>query len=371
MSLDTRVSELIKRIYSAAADTSAWDAAMTGIFRSVGASAGIATLMEFEAMRLHRCRIYGPQHYGYCIEDYTARYRDDPALAWVAGRSETRFCDSRASLPHEEYRKHPFVDWASTTLGSAFWYTGCSEPASGLNFCLTAHFAHDHEADDEDFALFRLLFDHVECAIRLANRGFSQDSARALIRLKDDGRVEQLSRGAQRVLQDRPVLKLRDDRIEASEPLQQRSIDRALKQVLPTGEAAGAPTVVQIKHDHGRPWIIVFRPVAETYGPFGKVSRKVDVELLDRVPAMARLDVVQSLFDLTGRELQVLRLLAQGHSIDSLSANIEISRNTTRAHLRSIYAKTKTNSQAELMQLCSGLSSAAAVGDNAGLELLN
>jgi DNA-binding CsgD family transcriptional regulator len=371
MDLDTRVSELIKRIYSAATDTSAWDAVVMSLLRSVGACAGIATLIELDGRRLHQCRIYGPQHYGYCIESYSQIYQDDPALAQVARRPEMRFCDSRATLSHDEYRTHPFVQWASTTLGSAYWYAGCSAPVSGLIFCLSAHFNNDRAADPDEVGLLRLLFDHVECAMRLTHRGFSQDSARALIRLDEQGRVEQVSRGAARLLNDRPVLNLDRGRIEMQGKLQQRLVDQALQQVLPNAARVGAPTAIQIKHEQGRPWIIVFRPVAEAYGPFGKVNRRVDVELLDRVPAMARLDVVQSLFDLTGRELQVLRLLAQGHSIDSLSANIEISRNTTRAHLRSIYAKTKTNSQAELMQLCSGLSSAAALGDDAGLELLN
>ncbi len=371
MSLDTRVSDLIKRIYSAAGDTAAWDSAMMSLFRALGSCAGIASLIEVDEMRLHRCRIYGPQHYGYCVEGYAERFRTDPTLPWVTGKPDARFCDSRAAIPHEEYLKHPYVDWASTTLGATHWYAGCSTPNSGLNFCMSAYFAHDHETDPEDLALFRLLFDHVECAMRLANRGFSEDSARALIRLNDQGVAEQLSRGAERMLGDRSAIRLEQRRMTVSGTLQQRIVDQALAQVLPSGDHAGRPTAIQIKHDHGRPWIIVFRPVAEAYGPFGKVNRKVDVELLDRVPAMARLDVVQSLFDLTGRELQVLRLLANGHSIDSLSASIEISRNTTRAHLRSIYAKTKTNSQAELMQLCSGLSSAAALGEDADLELLN
>jgi len=39
MSLDTRVSELLKRLYSAAGDTAAWDSVMMGLFRAVGSSA--------------------------------------------------------------------------------------------------------------------------------------------------------------------------------------------------------------------------------------------------------------------------------------------------------------------------------------------
>jgi DNA-binding CsgD family transcriptional regulator len=371
MSLDTRVSDLIKRIYSAGSDTAAWDAVFVDLFQLVGSCAGVAALIELEQMRLHRCRIYGPQHYGYCIEGYSEWYRQDPALNWAATNTEARFCDSRATLGHDEYREHPFVNWASTTFGSSFWYAGCAAPTNGLNFCLSAHFTHEHEDRSDDFVLLRLLFDHVECALRLGNRLFSEESARALIRLSDQGVVEQQSRGARRLLSERPAITLLNDRITATGELQQRMIDRALSHCVGSNDSSRKPTAVQIKHDHGRPWIVVFRPVAEEYGPFGKVNRKVDVELLDRVPAMARLDVMQSLFELTGRELQVLRLLAQGHSIDSLSANIDISRNTTRAHLRSIYTKTKTNSQAELMQLCSGLSHAAALTDEVSLEMLN
>jgi DNA-binding CsgD family transcriptional regulator len=105
---------------------------------------------------------------------------------------------------------------------------------------------------------------------------------------------------------------------------------------------------------------VVVRPVTENFGLLGTLRRSVEVEILDQAQAAGRLDVIQSLFELTGRELQVLRLLGQGHSIDSLSAMIEISRNTTRAHLRSIFSKTRTNSQTELLQLCGSLSNVAA-----------
>lgn len=369
MSLDTLVSDVIKRIYSAGQDSQAWDDALVGLFQLLGCRAGIASLVDLNQERLHQCRVYGPQHNGHCVEDYALRYRRDPTFVWAVNNPNSRFCDSRETMAPADYQADDFVRWTGKTFGSAFWVSGCAAPTNGLTFCLAAHFA-DEQAEEsvEDSTLFKLLFDHLECALRLGSRPFSTESSRALLRLDENGTVKQVSRGAELLLRQRPVLTISNDRLVACNPAEQRALDQAFKQAAAKGALFPKPNAVQIKYDQGRPWIVIFRPVVGAYGPFGKVTRKVDVELLARVPAMAGLEVIQSLFDLTARELQVLRLLAHGHSIDSLSATIEISRNTTRAHLRSIYSKTKTNSQAELMQVCSGLSTATAERD---LELLN
>ena len=371
MGLGTGVSELIKRIYSAGEDRSAWDTVLVEVFQLVGACAGVASLVDFGRMRVQHYRLYGPQHNGHSGDLQVEKLPEDPVFKWAAKNPGCRYCDSRAILAREEYYGHPFVEWASATLGSAFWYSGCSAPANGLTFCAAAHFSGDRQDRAQQFEQFQLLFDHMECAMRLGKRGFSNESARALIRLGDDGRVEQVSKGAERLLSDRPAITIADGRLLSAGPEQQTLVDRALDRVLPKRNRAPRPTAVMLKREQGRPWIVVLRPVAEDYGAFGKVHRQVDVELLDRIPEVAGLDVVQSLFDLTGRELQVLRLLMQGHSIDSLSATIEISRNTTRAHLRSIYTKTRTNSQSELMHLCGSLGNAAFQSERETSALFN
>jgi DNA-binding CsgD family transcriptional regulator len=54
-----------------------------------------------------------------------------------------------------------------------------------------------------------------------------------------------------------------------------------------------------------------------------------------------------------------VRLLADGHSIESLAACMDISPNTAKTHMRAIFAKTQTSRQSELMHLCAGLSESA------------
>ena len=253
MSLDTGLSELIKRIYSAAGDPAVWDEIIVEIFQRVRCCAGISVLLELPQLHLVKCRIYGPPHVGYCVEEYSARYKLNPTLIWASKNRDKRFCDSRAALEPAEYQSHPFVTWAAETFGASFWITGFTAPTRGAHFCLSPFFPDDSEDRSEDLKLFRLLFDHVECALRLRNKPFSEESARALIRLSDEGAVENTSRGARRMLEQQSAIYICNDRLCSAGYLQQNIIDRTVEKIITSEDALRRPTAVQIKHDRGRP----------------------------------------------------------------------------------------------------------------------
>jgi len=59
------------------------------------------------------------------------------------------------------------------------------------------------------------------------------------------------------------------------------------------------------------------------------------------------------LFDLSPREAEVAGALLAGHSLESLCHALGISRNTVKVHLQSIFRKTGTNRQSELVHLLS------------------
>ncbi len=71
--------------------------------------------------------------------------------------------------------------------------------------------------------------------------------------------------------------------------------------------------------------------------------------------ANARLDAPQAaltqLFGLTPAESRLATALANGLSLDDASKNLHISRNTARAHLRSIFSKTGVSQQTQLVSL--------------------
>ena len=56
---------------------------------------------------------------------------------------------------------------------------------------------------------------------------------------------------------------------------------------------------------------------------------------------------------LTGRELEVLTLLAQGHGNRDIGASLSISETTVKTHLRSIFAKLNVLSRTEAIAVAS------------------
>jgi DNA-binding CsgD family transcriptional regulator len=71
-------------------------------------------------------------------------------------------------------------------------------------------------------------------------------------------------------------------------------------------------------------------------------------------------DLVRQLFDLTPAEATIARRLASGLSLEEAALSLDISRNTARAHLRSIFSKSGITRQTELVRLM--LNSAAVLG---------
>jgi DNA-binding CsgD family transcriptional regulator len=75
--------------------------------------------------------------------------------------------------------------------------------------------------------------------------------------------------------------------------------------------------------------------------------------LMQEAPAA---DLLSGLFDLTPREARVARALTEGKSIADLSQSLGLSRETLRSQLKSVFAKTGTARQSELVSLLAGAS---------------
>jgi DNA-binding CsgD family transcriptional regulator len=67
-------------------------------------------------------------------------------------------------------------------------------------------------------------------------------------------------------------------------------------------------------------------------------------------------DVLQGLFDLTPAEARVASGIAELQAVDTIAANLGVSRETIRTQLKSVLAKTGTSRQADLAALLAGTS---------------
>jgi DNA-binding CsgD family transcriptional regulator len=61
--------------------------------------------------------------------------------------------------------------------------------------------------------------------------------------------------------------------------------------------------------------------------------------------------VLQSLYSLTAAEAELVRLLAEGKSLDEAAEHRGVTMNTARSQLKHVFAKTDTRRQGELVQI--------------------
>ncbi|MDO6435935.1 LuxR C-terminal-related transcriptional regulator [Cyclobacterium sp. 1_MG-2023] len=69
-------------------------------------------------------------------------------------------------------------------------------------------------------------------------------------------------------------------------------------------------------------------------------------------PKLANLDKPSCIFDLTKRELEILKLMSQGLNAKAISEKLHISFNTTRTHRQNILSKANASNTAELIAKC-------------------
>jgi DNA-binding CsgD family transcriptional regulator len=362
VSLDERVSDLIKRTYCAGNDPSAWDQIAIDVLTLCGGSIGLTTVVDLKNREFNSYRFYGPEKSSVAIgiDEYAETYVDDPSLLWASANPAARFCDTRVAISADDYLTNEFVRWNFARFGSTHWHVGYSMPEDDLSFSFSIHFpAEEGPGDPEAVQLFKMMFDHMECAVRLGRRPFNIESSRSLILLDSAGSVRHLSAGAEVTLRGSTALRVDAGRLVTANQREQARLDRAIATTLNTVRMGTRPQALELHPAHGRRWIVVLRPMLSSYGPFGQVRCELLVEIHDGLPRIGSVRLLQSLFDLTGREMQVIRLLADGHSVESLAACMEISPNTARTHMRAIFAKTQTSRQSELIHLCAGLSDTA------------
>jgi DNA-binding CsgD family transcriptional regulator len=67
-------------------------------------------------------------------------------------------------------------------------------------------------------------------------------------------------------------------------------------------------------------------------------------------------EALRRIFSLTEAEARIAQRLAQGHSLDEISDDHRVTKDTVRTHLREIFSKTETRRQAELATLLNRIS---------------
>ena len=230
--------------------------------------------------------------------------------------------------------------------------------------------------DAEEVSLCEILAPQLRRGLELSQRIGASEVERSLyssaldrlsvgvVIIDMSGKVVSCSVKAEDALAARDGLQMQAGKLRATAAKDDRELQAAIRiamQKATGGESDGMRGLALTKSSGVRNLGIIIQPVPGREG--GGVMTAATVAIYFRDPdenADVANDLVRQLFDLTPAEAAVARRLASGLSLEDAASSLEISRNTARAHLRSIFSKSGITRQTELVRLM--LNSVAILG---------
>lgn len=220
---------------------------------------------------------------------------------------------------------------------------------------------------DDDRALLNGMVPHLKRALRIHSRLESMSSEKELYAqavsqlsvatffLNDKQQLIDSNPIAKRLLTTNRGIALNNGKLTLQRPLDNQKLRSAIDAALDARSRKDTvfAQAMPVYDDSGECQLgLTVKPLAV------KRHREHDDEAVIAVfvsDAAATVDAPHSsltqLFGLTPAESRLATALANGLSLDEASTNLHISRNTARAHLRSIFSKTGVNQQTQLVSL--------------------
>jgi len=219
---------------------------------------------------------------------------------------------------------------------------------------------------DADKALCQRIVPHLQRAVRIhANLNTSESERRLYagtvdrlligsIVLDDTGRVLTTNGMADEILSEKDSLIVSNGLLTVNSAQENRKLQALIRQAVSLRDSVepGIPIGLSVPRQGGRAKLgLLVRPIAAQ--KWSQRPHQPAVAVFIRDPdqkALASTDLLRNMFDFTRAEASLVLLLTQGLSLDEAAQELDIRRNTARAHLRSVFSKTGVTRQAALVQ---------------------
>lgn len=365
-------SAIVGAIYQGALEAVPWGGALVMLREMLRANWATLILRPASADQLAliiRAGDRGPEVYHAAYSHYEA-FSMDPFVGLPADRVMT------------------IDEMMNTSWMTGKFYETFLEP-NGIRFIMGADIVTEGGADcrlrvtrpagERDFpenakALCQALLPHLKRAVTLHSRIECIETERQLYSSTMDrmlvgtvvfdkqGLVMRTNAVADAILAENDGIRVSQNRLHAEFAAEDRELQRLIKLALAEpGAAPAVPQPISVTRHSGRASLgVLVRPVPS--GEWSEERHRPTAVAFIRDPErkwQLSLEMVRQLFGLTGAEAALALLLANGFTLEEAAAELGIRKNTIRAHLRSIFAKTGVRRQTTLIHLL--LSSVASI----------
>lgn len=236
-----------------------------------------------------------------------------------------------------------------------------------LRICRPQSAGHFSESDK---GICQQLLPHFKRAIELHSRLDRIESERSLyattvdrmflgtVVFDETGAILRINHAAEEILKENDGLSISGGLLQANYAQENRHLQTLIRRALADNRtsAPGIGQVMSVTRPSARAKLgIAVRSIPISEWSEGRHRPAVTVFIRDpEQKSMASRDVIQELFELTPAEASLALLLADGMTLDEAADQLDIRKNTARAHLRSIFAKTGVTRQTSLVRLLLG-----------------
>jgi DNA-binding CsgD family transcriptional regulator len=359
MTGDAELLRVIDTFYDAAADPAAWEPALGRLCEAVGADHAITFAYDGAANRLTAAARLEPVH----LMRFATVFGGP--VDWFDALPQTKAFDFQAVIPRREFLRTDFFNDVVRPAGG--YRALCCIPLR--NEKLTSYVAlcrsqHEEDFNREEADVLDRIAPHLRRVMqaRLRNdehRRRAQAALDAFDRLDlavlvvdpDLNPIVQ-SRQAARIVESGDGLRVAARRLLAGNAAEMRELQALVRRAALDDPRAPGRYAMRLSRGAPRPpWIAIITRL-EAHGVTAGSAPLVAITLEDlaRRPADAA-GILADLFALTPREAQLAMALAAGQDLMTAADSLHIAYITARGYLKSIFAKTATRRQAELVAL--------------------
>lgn len=354
----------VDSLYAAAAGECAWRQALETYANHLGGAGSVVFDLDLASGEIVSWSGFGLED---GERDYAAHLNAiNPRMKYSMSREPGHIARDAMFISDREMDRHEFYA-AIERLSDVRYFIGTKLQQCGDRATFTSvEFNRRHGAvTDRQVERFRTLSAHARNAWNIRSRidRLTADRDRevfvndrlpwGVVCLDGKGRVIDLNAAAERILSRGDGLTVTNGRLHAAKAAENRSLHAMIADMIAAPLVTGRHVdAIAISRLEGRPaYGVQLVPYVRHRRDSDRGPAVIGYITDPRLQAMVGDRQLHALFGLSSKEAQVALAIAGGQTLRDAARAMDISVNTARNHLRSVFRKTETRSQVDLVRL--------------------
>jgi DNA-binding CsgD family transcriptional regulator/PAS domain-containing protein len=362
-----QMQEIISSIYDAALDESQWGIVLNKVARAINAEQGNLRFINPGSLDIYDVHTFNKDPHW--TQAYIDHYiKKDPWVTFTYQLSETYLDCTHYLVSDKAYEAMEFYNDFNIPQNIHYGIGGKINVNKNLTGYLTLQRGRKRQGFEQyyldalkGFAVHirkALLINektrHIELQEHSLREALDQINTPLLL-VNKHGEIVFINDLAEQLIEKHPCISIKNNCISLSSPDDNAQLGKLIHQATPASGKQGGAMCYTVPANQVALSILV-NPVNPDKANIDMQSDNVALLVLSSNNQQTSLptELISALYNFTPAESRLVALLCRGLTLDEISKNLSLSKNTLRTQLRSCFGKTGVTRQADLINLING-----------------